>query len=67
MGCSPWGHKESDTTEWLNTAHPGILGFQLGLSDSVQGSTSSPRMSSLRRLHKEPPSLGAEQALGFVT
>ena len=19
VGCSPWGHKESDTTEWLNT------------------------------------------------
>ena len=19
-GCSPWGHKESDTTEWLSTA-----------------------------------------------
>ena len=21
MGYSPWGHKESDTTEQLNTAH----------------------------------------------
>ena len=20
-GYSPWGHKESDTTEWLSTAH----------------------------------------------
>ena len=20
IGCSPWGHKESDTTEWLNWA-----------------------------------------------
>ena len=20
-GCSPWGHRESDTTEWLSTAH----------------------------------------------
>ena len=65
MGCSPWGHKESDTTELLNTAHTGILGFQLGLSDSVQGSTSSPRVSSPRRLHKGPPGLGAEQAWGL--
>ena len=21
VGCSPWGHKESDTTEQLSTAH----------------------------------------------
>ena len=21
VGCSPWGHKESETTEQLNTAH----------------------------------------------
>ena len=20
-GCSPWGHRESDTTEWLRAAH----------------------------------------------
>ena len=23
-GCSPWGHKESDTTERLSTAHTGL-------------------------------------------
>ena len=27
VGCSPWGHKESDTTEWLSTApHSGSYG-----------------------------------------
>ena len=26
-GYSPWGHKESDTTEWLNHHHPTTLGL----------------------------------------
>ena len=30
VGCSPWGHKESDTIERLNIAHTGISGFRLG-------------------------------------
>ena len=28
VGCSPWGHKESDTTERLSTAHK--LSYSLG-------------------------------------
>ena len=28
--CSPWGHKESDTTEQLNNNHNMILGFPGG-------------------------------------
>ena len=27
MGCSPWGHKESDMTEQLSTKHILNLGF----------------------------------------
>ena len=35
--CSPWGHKESDTTEWLNwTEWLYILLFASQCSDSVQ-------------------------------
>ena len=25
VGCSPWGHKESDTTEWLSTAQGNLV------------------------------------------
>ena len=25
--CSPWGHKELDTTEWLNCTEPAVLTF----------------------------------------
>ena len=25
VGCSPWGHKELDTTEWISHAHTPIL------------------------------------------
>ena len=44
--CSPWGHKESDTTEWLNNnrkpnsrayhgdSNPFLLAFQRGRRDS---------------------------------
>ena len=30
MGCSPWGHKESDTTERLHFPFPVCLGFPGG-------------------------------------
>ena len=32
MGCSLWGHKESDTTEQLNNNNPAVCEFQHRLS-----------------------------------
>ena len=46
-GYSPWGHKESDTTEWLNHHHPTTLGLtpptsRLALSQQEEASLGSP-------------------------
>ena len=47
MCCSPWGHKESDTTEQLNKKLPANLRFSLV---KVFGSHSeTPKMATLQK------------------
>ena len=37
VGYSPWSHKESDTTEWLNNTTGEIMAKSLSLLKSVIG------------------------------
>ena len=42
VGYSPWGHKESDTTEWLHFSFMSCTGEGIGQDDLEDPSTSCP-------------------------
>ena len=50
MGCSLWGHKESDTTEQLSTHRVGLLGFP----GDTSGKESACQSSRFKRCRFDP-------------
>ena len=54
VGCSPWGHKESDTTEWLTHTHILFIGGFLGGSVVKHSPVKAGGSSSIPELGKSP-------------
>ena len=71
VGCSPQGHKESDTTERLHSLTPSNFGNKKGgewaFSQETQGVSWIPRMESSGRPHKGQGSGFRKVGMGWLS
>ena len=66
VGYSPWGHKKSDMTGWLSTAH-NLSHSQDLYPEYIKNSHSSPNKSALKRCHKRRYCCSVSHVWLFVT